>query len=451
MTPAERLDEYRRLTLDLNLVTPPSGFNRTVPYVSGTTVRSAWEDYLASPANVGHNALYVHVPFCMGRKCHFCMYWSRVDPVPEMVERYLCQVEDAAMFYEDAFRCHPLEALYIGGGTPSLLTVPQLARLLRRTVERFRFQERAERTAEQSFSTTSGEKLSLLRESGITRLSFGLQSIEPAVLDAVGRTPASDDLVQQVLRVGGGLGFDEINVDLMVGLPNETPRGIARGFGLAVRSGASAITVYVHRHRVQEADGLPGRDALERFNVDQVPRMLDAVRHAAAEFGLVDTVADDNSEFHFFARQSHMNGYPATPYRTRFDAHHGNCVLGLGHTAISYILDLARAEYRNADGRFDPQAHAYAVDLSTAEQRRRLYVAESLARQGKVSARAFLRLFGIRFEDAFPSEIAALRSLGGLRCEGGDVSVIGGNRVEFAALCKFFWDQDYLRDVEAAT
>jgi len=446
MNPVEQLAAYRRLTLEANLVTPPPGFNRRVPYTSATHLRAAWEDYLASPANAGHNALYVHVPFCVASKCRFCMYWSSLDPSPDAIRRYLRQLEEAAAFYAPLFASRHLEALYIGGGTPSLLVEAELDRLFTKTISQFHFQDCAERTMEQSFRTTSAEKLDLVRRAGITRLSFGLQSVERAVLDAVGRAVAPEALVKDLLAAARVLGFHEINVDLMIGLPGETQEGIIRAIDLIVAAGAHAITVYVHRHLAGTPGGLPAANLLERFNLEHIPQMLTAVREAAASAGFVDTVADDNSEFHFFASREHLDAYALTPYRTRFDAHCGNSVLGLGHTAISYVLDLFRAEYRRPSEEFDPHATSYAIDISTPEQRRRLYVAETLSREGAVDDEIFQTLFGVPFGEAFACEVEALESLGGLRLEGTRYSIVARDRLEFAALSKYFWDQDYLRE-----
>lgn len=436
-----RLDAFRKLTLERNLFTPPSGFTARLPLEPATLVREAWALFLGANTNP-RLALYVHVPFCADRKCSFCMYHSQRWSSALEVDRYLDYLDGVSSFFADTFADRPFQSLYVGGGTPSLLSASQFSRLLDRVLGKFRFAPDAERTVEQSFQSCTEEKLDELRHLGINRVSFGLESVEPEVLAAVHRRSTSDDTVRRLVGHARRAGFTEVNVDLMIGLPQESADGIRRGFVLAAGAGAHSITVYLYRHQTATASAL-----LDEYNREYLPRMLGVAREAAASVGLVDHVGSDDTEYQFFALPGHVDSYPLTGYLTRYDATESNSTLGLGRTAASFICDFFRAECRDPKDAFDSAAPTWAVEMVTSGRRRRLYVLESLNRNRAVSDREFRHLFGAGLLDVFPEEIGDLQSLGVAVFEDGQLRILAVNRLEFAALCKFFWDPEFLREL----
>jgi len=432
---------YEEVTLRRNLFTPPTGFSSRLPFESAELVREAWNLYIQSGATP-RIALYVHVPFCAASKCAFCMYYSRPMPSSEDLESYLNYLEHAAGYFAPAIAKTTLESLYVGGGTPSILTLPQLDRLLERVVGQFRFHPEAERTFESSFQTCSHEKLRLIRDKGINRVSFGLESVEGAVLDSVARRRTDETMVRDQVGFARELGFAEVNVDLLIGLPHETADGLSRGFHLAVGAGAHSVTVYVYRHR----SPVPA-DALAKYNSEHVPTLLAAARTAAIALGWIDTVQNDHTEYQFFTTSRHLRDYSLLCYRTRPDPLCGNSTLGLGHTATSFIADFFRAECRDKSAAFDPTVKSWVVETIATEQRRRLFVTDALNRAGFVDERDFSTLFGLDLRQAFPEEIAALETIGKGTLARGRFELIARDRLELATLSKFFWDQQYLREL----
>lgn len=167
----------------------------------------------------GPTGLYVHIPFC-SVKCRFCdfaAYPGRRGEIP----RYL-----AALFKEIAQRAAefpgvPLDTLYIGGGTPSLLSPSEMLNLVGVVRDCFAFTERPELTLECNPESLDPPRLEALRKAGINRLSLGLQTTEDPLLKALGRT---HDLrvFHGAYRLARAFGFDNLNIDLMYGLPGQT-------------------------------------------------------------------------------------------------------------------------------------------------------------------------------------------------------------------------------------
>ena len=167
-------------------------------------------------------SLYVHVPFCL-RKCHYCAFYSQ----PLMGLHSSAQPAD----YLEGLELEILErhkdapqgvsSLFIGGGTPTVLELEQLERLLQLIRSYFPMSAEAEKTMEGNPGTLTPEKLELIRRYGINRFSLGVQSLDDDVLKAAGRIHNAGQIREAValLRTAG---FANINLDLMFGLPRQT-------------------------------------------------------------------------------------------------------------------------------------------------------------------------------------------------------------------------------------
>ena len=163
--------------------------------------------------------IYLHIPFCV-RKCAYCDFVSFAEGcVPEgYVEALLTELELVARGggYPAAF-----DTVFFGGGTPSLLTGDQMRHIMNALRERFDIRAEAEISMEANPGTVTPEKMAAYREAGINRLSIGLQSTHDELLREIGRIHTFAQF-QETLQSAREAGFDNINVDLMHGLPNQT-------------------------------------------------------------------------------------------------------------------------------------------------------------------------------------------------------------------------------------
>ncbi|MDD4312453.1 MAG: radical SAM family heme chaperone HemW, partial [Eubacteriales bacterium] len=163
--------------------------------------------------------IYLHIPFCV-RKCAYCDFVSFPEgSVPEAyVGALIREIElvSSGGSYPAAF-----DTVFFGGGTPSLLTGDQMRRIMTALRERFDIRANAELSMESNPGTVTPEKLAAYREAGINRLSIGLQSTHDALLQSIGRIHSFAQF-EETLHRARAAGFDNINVDLMHGLPNQT-------------------------------------------------------------------------------------------------------------------------------------------------------------------------------------------------------------------------------------
>lgn len=448
----KKYDFFRKITVQKNLFTPAPTFAKKLPFQSGEFIRDTWKAFLSSPELPSNCSLYLHIPFCQNSRCHYCMYYSSILEDHTEIDPYISYLGAQADYFRSAFTDESFTSLYIGGGTPSILDTRQLSDLLSVT-ERFKFNSDAEKTCEQSFNTTSREKLNILARHGINRLSFGLQSVEEQVLENVNREPAGEEKIRELVKHAGESGVKEINIDLMIGLPGETDEGLKRGLLTAIDAGGDCVTVYVFRHLKHHMEQMSSREVfLTSYNTDHVPRMLNVLRKTVEEMGWIDTVMNDNSEFHFFTSPTHLDTYPLNGYNTRYNPEYQNSTLGLGHSAFSFIMDFFRHESRDREMTFDPKKKSFVFDRISGEERKRMFVSEHLNREGKVDMKLFKSSFGQEFERTFQRELNELKLLGKGHKEKDFYTFETGDRVEFAALSKFFWPQAYFsQDVSFKT
>lgn len=163
--------------------------------------------------------LYIHIPFCV-KKCLYCDFLS--FPADEKTkERYIEALCDELLFIGSERCDKPLRSVFIGGGTPSVLPAEHMVRVMNVVKERFTLEDDAEITIECNPGTLDEEKLTAYRACGINRLSIGLQSSHVSELKSLGRIHNYEDFVRSI-RMAEKAGFDNINVDLMSGLPGQS-------------------------------------------------------------------------------------------------------------------------------------------------------------------------------------------------------------------------------------
>src|SRR5260370_1045604 len=169
-------------------------------------------------------SLYLHIPFCHTR-CHYCDFntYAGMLPLREPYVRALITEIGLAGQLAQCTNGTPRRSrtIFFGGGTPSLLTVEQIKRLLAACREAFAVDEQAEITLEANPGTLSSEQLTGLRVAGINRLSLGSQSFDAELLHTLGRIHSPEEIVQAFSNARAA-GFRSINLDFMFGLPGQT-------------------------------------------------------------------------------------------------------------------------------------------------------------------------------------------------------------------------------------
>lgn len=203
--------------------------------------------------------LYIHIPFCNG-KCPYCDFYS-VSPENETVKKYvdaLCrEIDKADRIYD---------TVYFGGGTPSLIGSDNIAKIL----SHIRKTDGCEVTVECNPSDTGSESssfdFSLIAGSGVNRISMGLQSADNSERKILGRRGGCDD-VERAIKRAKEAGINNISLDLMLAIPNQTAESLEKSVEFCKSSGATHISAYILKieectpfYRIKDSLALPDED-----------------------------------------------------------------------------------------------------------------------------------------------------------------------------------------------
>ncbi len=194
--------------------------------------------------------LYIHIPFCKQKcsYCDFCSYAEKQDLISKYIKCLLQEIKEVgsnnrADFENGKDDLFLVKTIYIGGGTPSLIDSKYIVQIMENIKSNFELEENAEITIEVNPGTVTLEKLEDYNKVGINRLSIGLQSTHEHLLREIGRIHTYLDFLD-TYRFAREAGFKNINVDLMIGLPNQTLAEVQDSIEEIVSMEPEHISVY---------------------------------------------------------------------------------------------------------------------------------------------------------------------------------------------------------------
>ncbi|AYU55372.1 radical SAM family heme chaperone HemW [Staphylococcus debuckii] len=178
---------------------------------------------------------YIHIPFCV-RICTYCdfnKYFIHNQPVDEYLD---CLIKE---FHQPIKK--ELNTMFVGGGTPTALSTPQLEKLLQGIADNFDI--RNEYTFEANPDELTDEKIRLLKDYGVNRLSMGVQTFDESLLKVLGRTHKTEDIYQAV-NLANKFNINSISLDLMYHLPNQTLNQFEESLDIALSMDINHISSY---------------------------------------------------------------------------------------------------------------------------------------------------------------------------------------------------------------
>ena len=333
------------------------------------------------------DSLYVHVPFC-AQKCSYCAFYSEASS-GDVINRYV-----SALIREMELVAADLKprTVFFGGGTPSLLNLSQWERVLS-AMDRLGLLGAEEWTVECNPATVSLDKAKLLRSYGVNRVSMGMQSLDEALLERLGRVHTrqmafkSFDILRQA-------GFDNLNLDLMFAIPGQTLEVWNQTLAEATAMGSEHLSSYEVIY--EEDTALYAQLQAKEFEVDEdlACAMYDKLVESASTMGLIQY------EVANFARQGFRSANAPEPSRhevpTFACAHNvnywrGGFFYGLGPSATSYVRGLRSKNWSNTQ--------LYCEQIETG--RRAIESQEKLpplARAGETAAFGLRMVAGWQFD-----------------------------------------------------
>lgn len=184
--------------------------------------------------------IYIHIPFCK-QKCFYCDFVSFCDK-DEYIERYWQAIKKEIEF-KNKLTDSKISTIYFGGGTPSYIDANIIVDILKTIKENYTLTDDCEITIEVNPGTITKEKLEIYFNSGINRISIGLQTANDELLKKIGRIHSYDEFIE-TYQLARQVGFENINVDLMFGLPGQTVQDLKLSLENTIKLSPEHISVY---------------------------------------------------------------------------------------------------------------------------------------------------------------------------------------------------------------
>ena len=265
-------------------------------------------------------SLYVHIPFCESL-CYYCACNKIITKHKDKAETYLRYLtREVDLHMARLGPGHSVSQLHLGGGTPTFLSDDELRELMHMLKRNFSFVPGGEYSVEVDPRTVDEKRLAVLAELGFNRLSFGVQDFDPAVQKAVHRIQPADQ-VFALVEASRKLGFESVNVDLIYGLPQQTPESFDRTLAQVNTLRPDRIALYAYAHlperfkpqrRIHSAE-LPSGGA----KVSMLARSIEAFEEAGYVYIGMDHFALPNDALAVAKRQGRLHrnfqGYSTQP------------------------------------------------------------------------------------------------------------------------------------------
>ena len=341
--------------------------------------------------------LYIHVPFCV-QKCNYCDFNSFKIKGNDKKE-YLNAIEKEMKLYSDEFKNKQFDSVFFGGGTPSILNIEELKRLVGSVFKNFNIKETAEVSMECNPGTINKEKLIHMKELGINRLSIGLQAIQNHHLKYIGRIHSYEEFEKNYLEAKE-VGFDNINIDLMYALPNHKKEEWKESLDKIISLNPSHISAY---SLILEE----GTKLYEMYDNE--------------EFSLLDE--DTDIEMYNYTinklKENGYNQYEISNYSKEYKECKHNIIywkcdnyLGLGPGASGYIGDI---RYNNISD-LNEYNHKISQNIKPIEEETILsekdkieeFIFMGLRMNEGISLKVFKERFSISIEDIYIEPIEKL-------------------------------------------
>ena len=350
--------------------------------------------------------IYIHIPFCL-QKCLYCDFCSFPRAEGARIAQYVDVLDAQIMSWSDRCAKHEVDTVYFGGGTPTLLPLPAWERLMQTLHRAFRIRPDAEITAETNPAAVGLPYLRDLHGLGINRLSMGVQSADDGELKALGRAHTFAG-AQKTFREAREAGFENISIDLMLGIPRQTRESLARTLDAFTALCPEHISAYMLKieegtpfGRMADSLPLPDEDLTCELYTDTVAALAAAgyARYEISNFARPDRHSRHNLRY-----------WQGRPY------------LGLGLAAHSDFEGRRFAAGRDMDAYLQGDWISESEEMD-AEERRAEFIMLRLRLEEGISTEEYRQRFGRDFHAEFDGVLAPYRRAGLLREEGGRVAL----------------------------
>lgn len=343
--------------------------------------------------------IYVHIPFCK-QKCSYCDFISYCDK-NDLIEKYIKALKQE--IENSSVNEYEISTIYIGGGTPSYIESKHISEILKTIKQKYNISKNVEITIEVNPGTATKEKLRDYVEAEINRISIGLQSCDNNLLKMIGRIHTYEDFLS-TYKLAREVGFKNINVDLMIGLPNQTLDDVKKSLEEISNLNPEHISVYsliveegtpIEKKIAKGQLKLPNEE-LEREEYWEVKKFLESLGYKHYE----------------------ISNFAKTGYESK---HNLNCweqkeYLGFGAAAHSYMKKTRYSNTENIEKYINQAMQSEQLhivhEVQKEEEQKKEYMLLGLRKIDGVQISSFKNKFGCNPIMEFKNELNKLTQEG---------------------------------------
>ena len=363
--------------------------------------------------------LYIHIPFCI-KKCKYCDFISYCG-CDDKVDLYIDKLLEEAKEYKD----EKIDTVFIGGGTPTVLSEKLLDKLLVGIKENFNLSSCVEFSIEANPKTLTKEKLLVLKNGGVTRLSIGVQSFSDDELKSIGRIHDAKSAYNTVCMVKDS-GFSNINLDIMLSLPNQTEETLMNTLKTAVELEPAHISCY----SLILEEGTVLFDEYEKGKYEYIDDEKDRKLYRMT----VEYLKNNGY------KRYEISNFSKDGYSCRHNLKYWNCdeYIGLGVSAHSYIYGIRKYNVSSLAKYLNGNFHSDDILKLSQKDKISEYIIMRLRLSCGISEYEFYERFGKKFIDIFPDEIKKLTDSGLLIYNNGNYYLSDyGIDISNSVMCEF--------------
>lgn len=358
--------------------------------------------------------IYVHIPFCM-QKCAYCDFYSIVTNSPQIREEYTASIVKELQMLAPLYKERSFVSIYLGGGTPSLLSAHQVERIVNEIVRSYQITKDIEISMEANPATLSLLQLQELKQAGINRISLGVQSFNKSELNTLGRVHDVNQ-VWKTIDMFKKAGIDNFNLDLIYGIPGQSMDSWMKSLQMAVKSEAKHISAYL----LQLESHTPLAKRISRGEL----AMLDEDLEAEMYYIMLEYLKEEG------LKQYEISNFARAGYECRHNILYWKAreYLGIGAGAVSFMdgkrsINLASIDkYIQANKNSKLPETDILEDMDDSEKVIDAIIMGLRMTEG-IKQQEFLERFAVDIMEQYKEKIERCIDMGLLECKKGSVSL----------------------------
>ena len=355
--------------------------------------------------------LYLHFPFCIS-KCPYCDFNSYQLKEDNQISSYISALYQEITAYSKKLKNSNVKTIYLGGGTPTILSGVQIYNILEFCKDKFTIDKDAEITIEANPGTLDDEKLKLLTESGINRLSLGAQSFNNLFLKKLGRIHNTQDIIDSYY-LAREKGFNNINIDIMFALPDQTTEDLQVTLKKVISLNPDHLSLYNLTIK-------PGTEYYKKYKKGKLNLPTEDEEYDMYNWAInfLEESGFEQYEISNFARPHKRSVHNLIYWQNK-------PYLGIGAGAYSFIKGYRYMNYENP-ARYIKEIMSGKLPVDNGEKlslRKRMIETIILGLRTKdgLGYKKFKTRFGVNLNDIFSKQVNKLVNLGLL--EKGDCKI----------------------------